>query len=76
MQLYFDTWQELQNGATAFINHLLKWGLKVHTSPAMNVKSKSKAMLCEGEKRIQIRNDGIVMSCSRPAGAKRPIQVP
>lgn len=76
MQLYFDTWQELQNGATAFINHLLKWGLKVHTSPAMNVKSKSKAMLCEGEKRIQIRNDGLVMSCSRPAGAKRPIQVP
>ena len=30
MQLYFDTWQELQNGATAFINHLLKWGLKAY----------------------------------------------
>ena len=77
MQLYFDTWQQLQTGATAFINHLKKWGLNVHTSPEMNVKSKFKAMLCEGESpHIHIKNNGQIQRHSYPAGEKRPVQVP
>ena len=76
MQLYFDTRQQLQTGAIAFINHISKWGLKVHTSSTINGKSKSTAMLCAGENRIQIRNDGLIMRCSRPARATRPLEVP
>ena len=34
------------------------------------------AMLCAGENRIQIRNDGLIMRCSRPARATRPLEVP
>ena len=53
MNLYFDTRDQMQTGAIAFINHLLKWGLKVHVSPTIDGQSKSKAMLCPTSGSIQ-----------------------
>ena len=78
MNLYFDTRDQMQTGAIAFINHLLKWGLKVHVSPTIDGQSKSKAMLCPGKKgkRVELQNDGTIIRRELQDNMEKPISVP
>ena len=50
MQLYFDSRNQMIQGAEAFITHLKLWGLKVHVAELIDGKSKSKAMLCRAQR--------------------------
>ena len=78
MNLYFDTRDQMQTGAIAFINHLLKWGLKVHVSPTIDGQSKSKAMLCPGKKgkRVELQNDGTIIRRELQDNMEEPLSVP
>ena len=76
MQLYFDTRNQMEQGARAFIEHLRSWGLNIHVTPQIDGNSKSKAMLCPAERRIEITNEGTKHQCNRPPGSQEPLQVP
>ena len=76
MQLYFDSRNQINQGAKAFIEHLKLWGLNVHVAKKIDGKSKSKAMLVPAINRIEISNDGIIRECNRPTGRQLPLQVP
>ena len=73
---YFDTRNQMEQGAHAFIEHLRSWGLNIHVTPQIDGNSKSKAMLCPAERRIEITNEGTKHQCNRPPGSQEPLQVP
>ena len=75
MQVYFGSRARLQQGANAFIKHLVRWGLHVHAAAQQNEKSKSTAMLIPAHNRIEISDDGEIIRCERPAGATEPLAV-
>ena len=75
MQLYFDSRNQISQGAKAFIEHLKLWGLNVHVAKKIDGKGKSKAMLVPAINRIEISNDGITRESNRPTGRQLPLQV-
>ena len=63
-KLYFNSRNQMIQGAEAFITHLKLWGLKVYVAELIDGKSKSKAKLCPAVRRIEITNDGTKHECN------------